>query len=286
MNSSSFLNDLRTATETLESAGTPRPRWTAEQLLSRRLGCEPVELYLEPPAPGPAQSVQFFGDVAARASGIPLQYLLGTAAFYGREFSVGPGVFVPRPETELLVDTALELLKGRESSDPCVLDVGTGSGAIAVTLALERSGLRISALDVSVYALSFARRNAKRHGCRIPFVRQDLLQRAAPRSADMIIANLPYLDPEQAVCWPIELHWEPWLAVDGGEQGVAGIQGLVGQALPVLRPGGRLLLEIGGGQAGGLRDFAPRNGFEMERIVPDLAGIDRVAVLKMSADGS
>lgn len=275
---------LKAAVVTLEQAQVHRPRWTAEQLLSRHLGCAPVELHLETPPVTDEQALSFQAGVAARAQGVPLPYLLGSAEFYGREFIVGPGVFCPRPETEVLVEAALRCLRmnGASKDDPglTVADIGTGSGAIAITLALECSGVRVLATDWSSLALGFARRNAERLDAAVSFLQGDLLESCSRGSADLITANLPYLNAADSGAWPRELHWEPWLALDGGEGGLSLIGRLIRQAGSVLKPGGRLLLEIGEGQAGPVGLAARQEGFLMERIVRDLAGLERVAVLR------
>ncbi|MBI3333377.1 MAG: peptide chain release factor N(5)-glutamine methyltransferase, partial [Candidatus Omnitrophica bacterium] len=165
----------------LEGAQVHRPRWTAEQLLSRHLGCAPIGLHLEIPPVTDEEALSFQAGVAARAQGVPLQYLLGSAEFYGREFIVGPGVFCPRPETEVLVEAALSILQDHPSgAGPdqrlTVADIGTGSGAIAITLALECSGVRVLAADRSSLALGFARRNAERLGAAVSFLQGDLLE--------------------------------------------------------------------------------------------------------------
>ena len=275
---------IQEATELLAEAQVHRPQWTAEQLLAERLGCLPVDLYVEPPAVPSKKSVQFLSDVAARANGVPLQYLLGSADFYGREFAVGPGVFIPRPETEVLIDVVLGLLMNehgtpRSGGWPVLVDVGTGSGAIAITLAKERPGLRVLAVERSTVALHFARRNALRHQAALSFIHGDLLLALAPKSVDCIVANLPYLKPAEALAWPRELAWEPWLALDGGVEGVVLIEQLLAQAPRVLKPGSRVVLEIGMGQAEAVLALAEQGGFEVKQVVPDLAGIDRVMVL-------
>ncbi|MDO8729590.1 MAG: peptide chain release factor N(5)-glutamine methyltransferase, partial [Candidatus Omnitrophota bacterium] len=215
----------------------------------------------------------------ARAGGVPLQYLLGTADFYGRRFAVGPGVFNPRPETEILVETVLELLRGQTHSGFCIADVGTGSGAIAVTLAKERPGLEVIAIEQSFVAMHFARRNAATAGCKIHFVRGNLLEGLGLESLDAIVANPPYLNPAQAVSWPRELAWEPWLALDGGQKGIEITAKLIRQAVRVLKPSGWMALEIGMDQADDVRKLAEQNGFRVERIIKDLTNLDRVAVL-------
>ena len=291
---------LKEAASMFEAAGVARPRWTADQLLSRRLGCKPIELYLEPERfsvitrSDSGEAISFQADVAARANGVPLQYLMGSAEFYGREFLVGPGVFIPRPETEVLVSVTLELLEGTASrgrgvsgspskSNRVVVDVGTGSGAIAVTLALEHPGIRVIATDLSSNALAFARRNAARLGAAVSFLQENLIESLKPMSADLIVANLPYLDSADSSSWPRELHWDPWLALDGGEGGLSLIHRLIHQAGPVLKPEGKLVLEIGMGQAEWVQRSAENIGFELDQIVPDLAGVHRVVVFRMSS---
>lgn len=263
----------------LEDARVHQPKWTAEQLLAERLGCLPVDLYATQPKILEGERLLYRADVAARAGGVPLQYLLGTADFYGRRFAVGPGVFNPRPETEILVETVLELLRGQSPSGVCIADVGTGSGAIAVTLAKERPGLEVIAIEQSFVAMHFARRNAATYGCEIHFVRGNLLEGLGLESLDAIVANPPYLNPAQAVSWPRELSWEPWLALDGGQEGIEITAKLIRQAVRVLKPSGWMALEIGMDQAGDVQKLAEQNGFRVDRIIQDLAGLDRVAVL-------
>ena len=266
---------LREGEKILGSSGVARPRWTAEQLLARRLECEPLCLYLEPPPLRPQEELRFRADLAARAGGMPLQYLLGEAAFYGREFLVGPGVFIPRPETELLIEEALGFI----TPSTIVVEVGTGSGAIAVTLALERPARSVVAIERSSTALGFARRNAARHRAGLAFVQGDLAGPLRPASADLMVANLPYLEPERAAGWPKELRWEPWMALDGGPGGLSVVRRLLPQAAAVLRPGGRLILEIGAGQAQRACRLARPHRLAPERVVQDLAGLERVVVL-------
>ena len=271
----SCVDLIQQGTRLLEEEQVHRPQWTAEQLLAERVGCLPVDLYALKVKILEGDRILYLADVAARASGVPLQYLLGTADFYGRRFAVGPGVFNPRPETEVLVETALGLLEGTAA----VADVGTGSGAIAVTLAKERPRLEVAAVERSSVALHFARRNAAAQGCRVRFFEGNLLEPLKPASLDGIVANLPYLNPEQAMDWPRELGWEPWLALDGGRDGLELIEALIRQAAGLLEPERWLALEIGLGQAPGVRLLAEKNGFRVERTVQDLAGLDRVMVL-------
>lgn len=274
------LNHLWAAADLLESAGAPRPRWAAEQLLARRLKCQPLDLYVEPPPVEADEALRFRSDVSALASGVPLQYLLGTADFYGREFIVGPGVFIPRPETEVLIDVVLASRAIGRGGGQVLVDVGTGSGAVAVTLALERPGLQAIGVDISAQALCFARENALRHDCPIRLLQGDLLDSLSARSADLIVANLPYLDRKTVPQWPRELIWEPRIALDGGEGGVVFLRRFMGQAQTVLRSQGMLILEMGWDQAEPIRQIARWASFEVERVERDSAGLDRALVLK------
>ncbi len=173
--------------------------------------------------------------------GFPLPYLIGTWAFYGRQFEVSPAVLIPRPETELLVANALTLLK--DGPQALIVDVGTGSGIIAVTLACEQPQARIVAADISRPALKIAARNAERLSPgRIKFLQADLLTPIRAKF-DLICANLPYI-PKHTLDELPDLRWEPRSALEGGESGLALIEGLLLQAPSNLKPGGRILLEI------------------------------------------
>ncbi|MCM8811972.1 MAG: peptide chain release factor N(5)-glutamine methyltransferase [Candidatus Omnitrophica bacterium] len=276
---------LKSAAAMLEEAGIDRPRWTAEQLLSRCLGCRPVELYVEPPPVEADHRLRFEADVAARIGGMPLQYIMRSASFYGRDFIVGPGVFIPRPETEVLMDTVLYLIHHAAAHSPYrpvrLIDVGTGSGAIAVTIALERPDVWVTGIDVSKTALTFAKRNADLHRVRVPFLQGDLVDPLSGQTVDLIAANLPYLDPAASGQWPAELAWEPWLALDGGSgSGTALVRRIVREAPSVLEREGKMVLEIAPEQVAAVSEDAAANGFLVERVVRDMAGRNRVIVLK------
>jgi release factor glutamine methyltransferase len=210
-----------------------------------------------------------------RVSGYPLPYLTGRIEFYGLEINVTPEVLIPRPETEMLVDLALE------RQPRTVVDVGTGSGCIAVTLANELPGLEVYAIDISPAALAVARRNAERHGVdeRIQFIVSDLLDRR-PNPVDLIVSNPPYVSADEWAALPAAIrHHEPRLALDGGSDGLELIRRLLSQSQGLLEPGGALLVEIGAYQAEEAKEIAetvfPEQG-TLVRIHPDLAGRDRV----------
>jgi release factor glutamine methyltransferase len=228
----------------------------------------------------PSEKAALQAAVDRLASGEPLPYILGHWEFFGRSFEVGPDVLIPRPETELLVERALELLRGRGPSI-WALDIGTGCGCIAVTLAAESPGLRVIATDLSPGALRVARRNAIRHGVegRVRLVRADLLP-PGERRFDLVCANLPYIPTGALSALNVARH-EPRLALDGGEGGLPILHRLVDQLPGRLAPGGLVLMEIDPGQADPLtarlrlRDPA----FDVS-VVNDLAGRERLLVVR------
>lgn len=189
------------------------------------------------------QRERFESFCERRRLGEPVAYIVGSAGFYGREFIVNPDVLVPRPETEHLLDEVLAVL--RERIGARALDVGTGSGAIACTLAAELSGLRIDAVDISERALRVARKNAVIHGVgdRIAFLAGDLLEPVRGREYECIVANLPYVPTAEICAAPDPVSFEPRLALDGGPDGLELYRRLVAVALPALVPGGLLLME-------------------------------------------
>jgi release factor glutamine methyltransferase len=214
--------------------------------------------------------------VAQRALGAPVAYLVEKREFYSRDFAVGPAVLIPRPETETLVEAAL----ARMPAEATVLELGTGSGAIAVTLACQRPGARVVATDVTEGALRVARTNAERHGCaeRIEFLRGEWYQPVGERRFDLIASNPPYIaagDPHLAGG---DLRFEPAAALtDGSPDGLASIRAVAAGARAHLSEGGWLLFEHGYDQAQAARGLLEDAGFTDIVSLPDLAGIPRVA---------
>lgn len=213
--------------------------------------------------------------VARRMQGEPVAYLTGEREFYGRLFRVSSAVLIPRPETELLVERALAAIDAR--GDISVVDVGTGSGCIAVTVALERPGVQVLATDVSRDALEVAQANAARLGAgqRVRFVHSTL---TGPADAvDVIVSNPPYI-PERdrdRVMRDVR-DFEPVGALFGGDDGLSVIRRLVGRARGTLRPDGAILMEVGAGQAAAVLELLDAAGFVGLRTTSDLAGIARV----------
>ncbi len=266
---------LRTAVtqgaELLATSGTPEPRLTAELLLCHAVHCERTYLYAHPEQElREVEWIHYGRWLHERMQGKPLQYITKTQEFYGRPFAVSPDVLIPRPETELLVETVLR----RRRSAKSIIDVGTGSGAIAVTLALEL-GRNVIATDVSEAALAMAERNAFSLEARVQFVAADLLSTIADQSFDVVVSNPPYVSSKDRDTLQREVRdWEPHQALFAGTSGLDIYERLIPEAWRVLRPGGLLAIELGIGQASAIAKLV-ENWHNVE-IASDLAGIARV----------
>jgi release factor glutamine methyltransferase len=253
---------------------TDAPRLEAEVLLSHVLGVSRTALLAHPEhVLTPDQLSNYQVLTRRRAAGYPLPYLTGHVEFYGLEFEVTPEVMIPRPETETLVDLVLA------RRPTTVVDVGTGSGCIAVALAVHLPESAVCAIEISPAALAVARRNVERHGVadRVRLIVGDLLS-PRPAPVELIVSNPPYIPTGECAFLPASVrNHEPRLALDGGLGGLAIIRRLLAQASAVLRPGGGLLIEIGADQGAAASHLA-RTFFPQAtvRVHPDLAGCDRV----------
>jgi release factor glutamine methyltransferase len=274
---------LQEATQTLTGAGCDTPRLDAEVLLAYVLGCDRAWLYAHPEhrlSPSQLSAYQFL--ISRRARREPVAYLTGHKEFFGLDFVVTPDVLIPRPETERLVELALQC--GPTLPSPhLIADVGTGSGAIAVALAVHLPRAHMIALDTSASALAIARRNAARHGVarRVCCIQADLLAPLAGPLA-LIVANPPYLSQAELESAPPEVaHWEPRAALNGGHDGLAIIRHLLTMAADRLHAGGALLMEIGAAQGAETLRLARRHFPQAAvEIVPDYAGHDRLLVVR------
>ena len=248
-------DSLKLGIEQLEKAGVGSPRLNAEVLLMHAAGCDRTALLSHPERElTPGQSAAYEAWLMERAAGKPAQYITGHQEFWGLEFLVNPSVLIPRPETELLVESALEFAKAG-ARKLTIADVGTGSGCIAVALAKELPDARIYALDNSPDALATARRNAERNlgsgglGSRINFLHSDLLKPASGEALptfDLIVSNPPYVSERDFPYVMVEVRkYEPPSAVFAGESGIEVYERLIPQAVSALRPGGRIILELG-----------------------------------------
>jgi release factor glutamine methyltransferase len=264
----------------LKSHGSESPRLDAEILLAHARGCSRILLYTNYDEPlTDAQRAVMRELVQRRAAAEPVAYLVGHREFFGLDFRVSRDVLIPRPDTETLVVAALEFLATRSESR--VLDVGTGTGCIAISLAVNAPNAHLTATDQSAAALQVARENAARHQVdeRIHFVAGDLFAPlAASEPFDLIVSNPPYISSSEidTLAPEVRLH-EPRAALDGGPDGLAIIRRLIADAPAFLRPAGRLLIEISGEQAESVTQLLAGNGsFEDVRVVHDLARQPRV----------
>lgn len=266
---------LQKSAEYLGARGITNGKREAEWIFAEALGLSRLELYtrFDMPLPDP-DVVRLRALVQRRGKREPLAYVLGSQPFHGLKLRVGPGALVPRPETEELVERVLADL----AAGPVrVIDVGTGSGAIALALKHARPEARVEACDLSDEALTYARANGEQLGLAVEWRQADLLAGSDVRY-DAIVANLPYIaEDERAQCDP-ELAFEPAGALFADDAGLAVIARLVAQAARLLAPGGRLWLEHGWKQGEGIRALAAAHGFACD-ILPDLAGRDRFARL-------
>lgn len=231
----------------------------------------------------PPEFVDRFADwIARRVAREPVAYIAGTREFYGRDFRVTPDVLIPRPETEGIVEAALPRLRALADAGrtPVAIDVGTGSGCLAITLALECPRAQVVATDVSIAALTVARENARRHHveARIEWRHTSLTGEIAS-AADLVVSNPPYVAARDRDTLPRDVAaYEPALALFGGDDGLEVIRDLVPAARRALVPGGTLIVEMGVGQAPMVAQVIAEAGLTLERVARDLAGIDRIAI--------
>ena len=270
-----ILKILKWTTEYFTAKQVETARLDAELLLAATLGLDRVGLYVNFERPlDPSELAAFRERVQRRARHEPVQYILGEAEFWSLNFHVSPAVLVPRGDTEVLVEEALARIKGAAR----VLDVGTGSGAIAVALAHERAEIKVTALDCSEQALAVARDNVERNDVadRVNCVLGEL-EALPPGPFDMIVSNPPYIPAGQ---WPTLMpevrDFEPRLALDGGEDGLEAYRHLARQAGRILAPGGWLLVEVGIGQARDVGALLKAGGLTEISQREDYAGIPRV----------
>ncbi|MBI2853757.1 MAG: peptide chain release factor N(5)-glutamine methyltransferase [Chloroflexi bacterium] len=272
---------------TLSSYGVAEPLMEADLLLCYVLGTTRLSLHLEPDrslTEGQYRTLTAF--VERRSVREPLAYILGECEFYGMSFHVDQRVLIPRPETETLVEKAVEVARAlavRQGHPPVIADVGTGSGCIAIALAVQCPESRVFAADVSMDALEVAGVNCRKHGveARVEIVHGDLLQ-ALPCAVDIMVANLPYIQRgEISHLAPEVSRFEPFLALDGGDSGLEHVSRLLAQSASWLRPRGTMLLEVGCGQAPGVMSLAAESlpGCHVSSCL-DLGGIERVVVVE------
>lgn len=269
------LKILNWTKEYFGSKGIENARLEAEWLLCAATGLDRVGLYLNYDKPLNGDELALFRQmVARRARREPLQHILGSQEFCGLEFQVSPDVLIPRHDTETLVEEALKRAPGGAR----VLDIGTGSGCIAVSLARRLPDARVSAIDISGAALEVARANARANGVEVEFLHGSLLEPVAGRCFDLIVSNPPYIPSGDIDLLEPEVRdGDPRLALDGGRDGLDIYRRLIPMALDHLNPGGWLLLEVGVGQAELVAELlVGTGGYGDVTIARDPAGIPRV----------
>ena len=283
VNKYSIAEALKEASRSLDGAGVPEARRDASSLLSFVLGRDRTFLISHAEDMVDDDSVDRLREfVERRAAGEPLQYITGAQDFYGREFRVTPDVLIPRPETELLVEAALEVTK---ADSPFICDVGTGSGCIAVTLLCELAGARAVAVDKSAAALEIAKLNAAKQSVtdRAVFVVSDCFDALDAREYqfDLIVSNPPYVSESALEGLQREVRdHEPRVALSPGPDGLSVIRRLLTEAPAYLKPNGHLLMEIGFDQGEAVRGLVDEAVWFALEVRPDLQGIPRIVVLE------
>jgi release factor glutamine methyltransferase len=277
---------LQWTADFLKQRGAESARLDAEILLAEALGCQRIQLYTAfEEEPGEEKRTVFRELVKQRAEGTPVAYLVGRREFYSLNFKVWPGVLIPRPETELIVVTVLDLVKQSGLADPRIADVGTGSGILAVTLAKHLPAARVVATDTSPIALEVAAENARQHGVadRVEFNECDLLcgiESAA--TFDFVVSNPPYVSAAEYEKLPRDVkNFEPREALLAGPKGTEVIERLLPQAVERLKPGGHLLIEISPMIHGAAQELlTATTGLQTCPTVKDLARLARVVTAK------
>jgi release factor glutamine methyltransferase len=272
----------------LEGVGANEVRRTAGVLLAHRLNVDRTHLLMRPEqAISEEDYKSFLQMIERRAAGEPLQYITGHQEFYKLDFLVTPAVLIPRPETEFLVERVLRLVRETQQAAPLIVDLGTGSGAIAVTLAIEIPSARLLATDISGAALAVARQNAARHGVgsRIEFYEGDLFAPLAglgiANQVDLLACNPPYIATGEPELVQRDVQdYEPHAALFGGADGLIFYPRLFAEGIAYVRPGGHLVCEIGYNQLEAITERVAASGWQMVDIIKDLQGIPRTLTIR------
>lgn len=275
------------ATHYLENKKVDSPRLTAELIAEKITGKNRIHLYIDPQIPLEKEKVFLFKkEIRRRGRRVPLTYITGEQDFMGYRFLILPGVYIPRPETEIVVEKCIDILKGIENhfSYLTVVDIGTGSGNIAISIAKNIKSACIYAIDISSLAIKVARCNAQnnRVSSQIEFLLGDLFSPLESRNlknkVDLIVSNPPYVERKQMRFLPPEVKKEPDFALDGGEDGLDFYRRIIPESSKWLRKKGGLVLEIGYNQAEEVKKIIEENSFDPPHIINDLNGYPRVVI--------
>jgi release factor glutamine methyltransferase len=275
----------------LYASGIDQGRRTAGLLLCHVLGIDRSRLLTRSEEQiDEAQYLAYLALVVRRAAGEPAQYLTGHQEFYGLDFIVSADVLIPRPETEFLIERVMNIVEDSKQDSPLIVDVGTGSGCIAVTVAMQLPSARLIATDASRAALNVARTNAERHGVRhrIEFLEGDLLAPLAERglegTVDVLASNPPYVNEESSELLQREVRdWEPHEALFGGVDGLDFYWRLIAESPHYLKPGGYVVLEIAFSQVDSISEMVKGSVLELVDITRDLQGIPRTLCFRRTA---
>jgi len=285
------LELIRVTAEYLQTKSVDAPRLCAEKLLAHVLGCDRIDLYTGFDKPVGDDKLGAFRElVRRRAAREPIQHLIGKTEFWSVDIRCDARALVPRPETELLVEAALDLLC--ETETPKIADIGTGTGCIAIAIALELPKATIVASDCSAEALELAGENIRAHelSSRISLLAGDLvapfLENGMKGAFDLVVSNPPYVtSAEMSALQPEVRDHDPAMALCGGEHGLDLIRRLLHETPPVLRADGSIILEIGDGQSEAARRLMDGTAWMVTKVLPDHAGVERIIVGKKVSDG-
>jgi release factor glutamine methyltransferase len=276
------LELIQNTTAFFQRKGVESPRLSIEYLLAEALGKRRLDLYLDYDQGLPEQILEPLRDkVRRRSEGEPLQHLLGSWEFFGRRFKTDRRALIPRPETEHLAELVLDQIPVSAGPETRLADIGTGSGVLAVTLALERPNLEVVATDLSADTLALARENAQAHevDSRIKWVQTDLLS-GVENDFNFLIANLPYIPTAEIAKLSREVQHDPPSALDGGKDGLDVIRRFVEEAPSRLKPGGSVFLEIGVSQAAGVADSLAKQKYRDICVEKDYQGVERFVIAR------
>ncbi|MBK9099710.1 MAG: peptide chain release factor N(5)-glutamine methyltransferase [bacterium] len=274
------LEAIKLSTEYLSKKGIDSPRINAELLLADVIKCKRLDLYLTFDRPLAEEELNKYRELIKRRAGFePLQYITGTVEFYGLELKINPSVLIPRPETELLVENILNIFS--KEADLNILDIGTGSGNIPITLAYHLPKAQIIATDINAEALILAKENASKYNLsdRIRFMQHDILKEDMDKfpEFDLVVSNPPYVSLESFSSLQKEIKdYEPKTAVTDGSDGLSFYRVIVQKASPKIKEGGKLFFEMAQGQYDDVKDLMIKNNFSHIEVVKDYQNIERI----------
>ena len=280
------VNLLKIGSRYLAKEGVVNPSRESEIFLSHILNCSRIELYLDNLAVEERKLQHFWRLLTERAKGLPLQYILGSTEFMGLEFKVKPGVFIPRPETEILVETTIDILTKQRTNEQTILDIGTGCGNIAISFAKYFKDAHIFACDISDFALQLAKGNSYLNQVGISLVKSDLFGAFKKENYfSLILSNPPYVSAPELTGVSREVHYEPRLALEAGIDGLFYYRRIINQAPAYLQDNGLLALEIGDRQADSVKEIFRHSGnLLVVKVVKDYNDVERVIVARKRVD--